>query len=231
MDERKVIMQEILINQIQTPDGTIIRSYHTHDFRMHCDKNGKSYSVDGGPSYLRRCGDNDAVDLSVLTHDPFEKIRLYWQPTIDKYLYELTTLEIWDRCERISYWDNFHNNISVSSREKERYVIETSLLLQERLFRQKYKNYCKQVRRTITDYKNQSLGFVEVGKLLAQKIWESEHPFGKIQRIYDRSKKGNRIYFRLVKLVKEWMDKHSFAKVSEYETEKVLSFILKPLEE
>lgn len=245
-------MQEILINQIQTPDGTILRSYHNNDYRNHRDKNGKIYGVQGGTERLLRSyklikgtikgvdQDKDYTELSVLTYDPFEKIRLYWQPTIDKYLCELTTLELWDRCERIKYWDEFYKTTGTDS-NKELYVIESSLAIQERLFRQRYKNYCKQVRRLITTYNNKSSiatsAFVgksiniDIGKKLAQTIWESEKPFGEIQKIYEKSKYGNRIYHKIVCLVKEWMDKHSFAKVSEYETEKVLAFILKPLEE
>lgn len=223
-------MQEILINQIQTPDGTILRSHHEEDFRSYKDKNGKTYSVYGGVNCPRIIGKSDYKNLTVLTYDSFEKIRLYYQLTIDKYLFELTTLDIWDFLERLPYWDSFFNQCP-NSENKEHHVINTSLILQERLFRQKYKNYCKQVRRTITEYKKDALGFVEVGKLLAEKLWDSDHPFNEISKIYNKSKNGNRVYHRLVCLVMEWMDKHSFAKVSEYETEKVLTFILKPLEE
>ncbi len=221
---------EILINQIQTPDGTIIRSFNTHDFRTHKDKNGRSYSVDGGLSYLRRVGKNDYRELSVLTHDSFEKIRLYWEVLIDKPLCDMTTLEIWDCCERLSYWDKFYDTVT-NKNEKEYHVINTSLILQERYFRSKYKNYCKQVRRLVTLYKKQQGTDFDIGKLLASKISEVEKPFGEITKIHEASKNGVPIYHKLVCLVKEWMDKHSFAKISEFETERVLKFILKPLEE
>lgn len=46
--------REIILNQIKTPDGTIIRSMHRHDFVTHVDKNGLTYMVDGGNEYLRR---------------------------------------------------------------------------------------------------------------------------------------------------------------------------------
>lgn len=49
MEERQII-----VNQIMTPDGTIITSRHRHDYVTHIDKNGLVYSVDGGLDYLRR---------------------------------------------------------------------------------------------------------------------------------------------------------------------------------
>lgn len=56
----------LIRNAIQTPDGTILDSLHTHDFKTHIDKiTGKLYGVDGGLSYLRRIGDmEDCIDLS-----------------------------------------------------------------------------------------------------------------------------------------------------------------------
>lgn len=45
---------QIIVNQIMTPDGTIIKSQHRHDYVTHLDKNGLVYSVDGGLDYLRR---------------------------------------------------------------------------------------------------------------------------------------------------------------------------------
>ena len=46
--------KEIIVNQIMTPDGTVIKSLHRHDYVTHLDKNGNVYSVDGGTDYLRR---------------------------------------------------------------------------------------------------------------------------------------------------------------------------------
>lgn len=44
----------ILLNRIRTPDGTVLTSYHRHDYRTHKDANGETYMVDGGTAYLRR---------------------------------------------------------------------------------------------------------------------------------------------------------------------------------
>jgi hypothetical protein len=69
--------RQIVMNQIRTPDGTVIRSMHRHDYVTHLDKNGKEYMVDGGQDYLRRNFHSDAPheELTVYSDDPFELIR------------------------------------------------------------------------------------------------------------------------------------------------------------
>ena len=45
----------ILLNRIQTPDGTILTSYNRHDYVTHKDSITKEVlMVDGGTDYLRR---------------------------------------------------------------------------------------------------------------------------------------------------------------------------------
>jgi hypothetical protein len=68
---------KIILNQIRTPDGTIIRSMHRHDYVTHKDKNGLEYMVDGGCDYLRRNFHAEAPyeELSVYDNDTFEVIR------------------------------------------------------------------------------------------------------------------------------------------------------------
>lgn len=46
--------RKIILNRIKTPDGTILTSYHRHDYVTHIDKNKREYMVDGGNDYLRR---------------------------------------------------------------------------------------------------------------------------------------------------------------------------------
>lgn len=46
--------RKIILNRIETPDGTILVSHFTHDYRTYTDKNGLEYMVDGGREYLRR---------------------------------------------------------------------------------------------------------------------------------------------------------------------------------
>lgn len=73
-------MKIILVNQIKTPDGTLLVSRHRHDYVTHLDKNGKTYMVDGGNSYLRRTQYDDAPyqELSIYEDSPFELIRQYY---------------------------------------------------------------------------------------------------------------------------------------------------------
>lgn len=71
MENRKIIL-----NQIQTPDGTIIRSYHRHDYVEHLDKNGETYMVDGGSDYLRRNVNRQPYkELTIYADDKYEVIR------------------------------------------------------------------------------------------------------------------------------------------------------------
>lgn len=59
-------MEKILLNSIQTPDGTILISRHVHDYVSYTDKNGQHYSVDGGSCYIRRGFDvKDYKELSI----------------------------------------------------------------------------------------------------------------------------------------------------------------------
>lgn len=67
---------QYLSNKIQTPDGTILESFHRHDYKTYTDTNGEVYMVDGGISYLRRSINKEPyIELSVTTESPFELIR------------------------------------------------------------------------------------------------------------------------------------------------------------
>ena len=59
----------IISNSLRTPDGTVITSYHRHDYVVHLDANNKQYMVDGGTDYLRRSANGDEVDLSIVVDD------------------------------------------------------------------------------------------------------------------------------------------------------------------
>jgi len=71
MSERKIVL-----NRIQTPDGTVLTSRFVHDYVTYIDKNGEQYMVDGGLEYLRRNMNKiKATELSVYDDSPFEIIR------------------------------------------------------------------------------------------------------------------------------------------------------------
>ena len=67
----------LLANRIITPDGTLMQSYHRHDYKTYIDANGKEYMIDGGLEY-QRCNIHDDApyqDASIYDIDPHEEIR------------------------------------------------------------------------------------------------------------------------------------------------------------
>lgn len=70
-------MENILVNMIRTPDGTVLQSRHRHDYVTYTDKNGLQYMVDGGLDYLRRNVHQEYPyeELSLYEEDPIEIIR------------------------------------------------------------------------------------------------------------------------------------------------------------
>jgi len=70
--------QRIILNQIRTPDGTILTSYHTHHNVTYVDANGERYVIDGGLDYLRRSSNKTPYkELSQYDNQPFSEIRKY----------------------------------------------------------------------------------------------------------------------------------------------------------
>lgn len=77
----------ILVNKIQTPDGTILESKHRHDYVSHIDANGEYYMVDGGKDYLKRSINIiPAIDLTIVDDGSHELRRQYltWGNNYDK---------------------------------------------------------------------------------------------------------------------------------------------------
>lgn len=73
--------EQLLVNSIQTPDGTLLVSYTVHDYKTHEDKNGETYMVDGGRSYLRRnLNKEPAKELSVFVDSKhyYKRLRFEW---------------------------------------------------------------------------------------------------------------------------------------------------------
>jgi len=67
----------LLANRIITPDGTMLQSFHQHDYVTYTDGNGLEYMVDGGLVYQRVIVHEDAphTDASVYDTDPHDRIR------------------------------------------------------------------------------------------------------------------------------------------------------------
>jgi hypothetical protein len=74
MEENK--NRALLVNSLQTPDGTILVSRHRHDYVSHKDEiTGTTYSVDGGLDYIRWSIGGDYTNLCIYSDYPHEKIR------------------------------------------------------------------------------------------------------------------------------------------------------------
>lgn len=67
----------ILLTCLITPDGTILTSRSTHNYVTYLDKNGETYMLDGGSSYIKTsCNKQPGTLLQITTDSPFEQIRL-----------------------------------------------------------------------------------------------------------------------------------------------------------
>lgn len=70
--------RQLLVNKIQTPDGTILHSKHRHDYVTHTDTiTGEVIILDGGTDYRRMSGTN-YIDLAVYSDDDFSLIRKHF---------------------------------------------------------------------------------------------------------------------------------------------------------
>lgn len=66
----------LILSKIQTPDGTILTSYHRHDYVTYTDANGEEYMLDGGNDYQRTSVNKESFkDLSIWSDAPYEIIR------------------------------------------------------------------------------------------------------------------------------------------------------------
>ena len=70
--------KQLIYNAIKTPDGTILVSYHRHDYKSYVDANNETYVIDGGLDYVRTSVNSvPAESLAVYDDAPFEVIREY----------------------------------------------------------------------------------------------------------------------------------------------------------
>ena len=66
--------RKVYASRIRTPDGTILQSFHRHDYKEYKDTvSGETYIIDGGIDYFRGSINKvKAEDLTVYVDDPFE---------------------------------------------------------------------------------------------------------------------------------------------------------------
>lgn len=73
-------MNQVIANALITPDGTILQSYHRHDYKTHIDKvTGEEYMIDGGTDYCRtNVNAINAEYVQVTMEDPHETRRKWF---------------------------------------------------------------------------------------------------------------------------------------------------------
>ncbi len=68
--------RQCVLNRIETPDGTILTSHHQHDFVQHVDKNGRTYTLDGGINFpMAKTRNEGATDMLIFADEPHERVR------------------------------------------------------------------------------------------------------------------------------------------------------------
>lgn len=73
-----VMEKQLIYNAIKTPDGTVLVSYHRHDYKSYVDANSDTYVIDGGLDYIRTSVNSvPAESLAIYEDAPFEVIREY----------------------------------------------------------------------------------------------------------------------------------------------------------
>ena len=61
-----------------TPDGTVLQSYHRHDYKTYADKNGEEYMIDGGCDYVRHSINKEPAEYFTVTTDDTHKMKRKW---------------------------------------------------------------------------------------------------------------------------------------------------------
>lgn len=85
--ENEVKEANIIYNAIRCPDGTVLESFHRHDYKEYEQGDGRFYSVDGGKEYLSRgFSVQDYEELAVMSDDSIGEIRevFLWTSVLDE---------------------------------------------------------------------------------------------------------------------------------------------------
>jgi hypothetical protein len=71
-------MSQVIASALITPDGTILQSYHRHDYKTYTDKNGEEYMIDGGVDYCRSNVNNEPAQYITVTMEDPHSLRRKW---------------------------------------------------------------------------------------------------------------------------------------------------------
>jgi hypothetical protein len=76
----KEIKENILVNALVTPDGTVIESRSRWDYHSYVDSiTGKTYMVDGGLDYVRCCSQKDGKVVTLYAGSPHSELREFFR--------------------------------------------------------------------------------------------------------------------------------------------------------
>lgn len=71
-------MSRIVASAMICPDGTVLQSYHVHDYKEHTDKNGETYVLDGGAAYVRTSVNNEPAQYITVHEDDPHHLKRKW---------------------------------------------------------------------------------------------------------------------------------------------------------
>ena len=71
-------MARIIANVMITPDGTVLQSYHRHDYKTHKDANGEEYMIDGGNDYVRTSVNREPAQYITIEENHPHTLKREW---------------------------------------------------------------------------------------------------------------------------------------------------------
>ena len=181
--------KRLILNRWQTPDGTVLTSYHTHDYVEHTDKNGEYYFIDGGNDYVRMSANNEPMkNLCVYSDSPFSEIR----STLCRGTFDKDKKRIWiplcnmsnphlENC--ITYYARLFSEEGCTNRYMVYYMIELLLrwysneYIQEKVYTQSDTEPRKEKSELVREFKHYTLetGIVDTLVEFSEKIDAGNH--------------------------------------------------------
>lgn len=71
--------EQIIASALVCPDGTVLQSYHRHDYKTHVDAvTGEEYMIDGGTDYVRSNVNKVGAKYITVTMNDAHELRREW---------------------------------------------------------------------------------------------------------------------------------------------------------